>query len=165
MQAWANGEVEQGLFMTTGQGWENGEQLQLYGVSADVNEHENNNENGGQNLNQTYQPYIEIIYAESGIALDLTPPEPVSDLTMVPASDSIILEWSRPTDLDFAGVKIIRREGIVPFNNQDDNCIAFIEYDDSNNDSYTDTGLESGKTYYYAIYTFDSEFNYSEKVW
>ncbi|MFP4015909.1 MAG: fibronectin type III domain-containing protein [Halanaerobiales bacterium] len=157
VEAWANGEVNHGLFISTAQFWKNGEQLKLYGVSVEEDE-----EQGG---NQSSRPYIEIIYAQSDSTVDLTPPEHVSDLNMIPGDTSITLEWSNPSDTDFAGVKIVRKEGIVPFNDQDDDFITILEATDNINNSYTDIGLTTGKTYYYAIYAFDDQHNYSQKVW
>ncbi|MFP4662115.1 MAG: immunoglobulin domain-containing protein [Halanaerobiales bacterium] len=157
VQAWADEEVNQGLYITTGQGWENGEQLQLYGVTPDVNEQE---ENEAQNGNQ---PYIEIIYADSNETGDLTPPEPVEDIVVSPGETSLELNWVNPSEGDIDGIKILRREGIIPFGSRDDEFVTII--DDLNISTFTDTGLTTGKTYYYAIYTFDDQHNYSQKVW
>ncbi|MFP4016733.1 MAG: LamG-like jellyroll fold domain-containing protein, partial [Halanaerobiales bacterium] len=174
VQAWSDGVSNQGLFITTDQGWKNGELLHIYGVTTDVNEYENDNEDedGGQSDNQTYQPYIEIIYADSDSTLNLIPPDTVSNLTMKPGIDSITLKWtnpdnSEPANSDFAGVKIVRQEGIVPFNEYDGEMVTIMSDDNIANipESYTDTGLTAGKAYYYAIYTFDDQHNYSQKVW
>ncbi|MFP4016945.1 MAG: fibronectin type III domain-containing protein [Halanaerobiales bacterium] len=157
VQDWADGEVNHGLFITSGLGWEDGEQLQLYGNTID--------EDDGQSNIVHSQPYIEIIYADSDVN-DLTPPEPIIDLNLIPDMNSITLEWTNPDDTEIMGIKILRREGIVPLSAYDDEPLIVMTGNTSNiSESYTDSGLETGKTYYYAIYTFDDQFNYSKKVW
>ncbi|MFP4017132.1 MAG: fibronectin type III domain-containing protein, partial [Halanaerobiales bacterium] len=158
LQAWANGEVNgeenQGLYITTGQGWRNDEYLTLSGITAE---------------DKNKRPYIEIIYSENDSS-DLTPPEPVSDINIESAENSIILNWtnpdiSAPVNADLVGIKIMRREGIIPFDEQDGELVAIIDNPTGDQGEYTDTGLITGKTYYYAVYTYDQEHNYSDKVW
>ncbi|MFP4016984.1 MAG: LamG-like jellyroll fold domain-containing protein, partial [Halanaerobiales bacterium] len=155
VQAWVEGEINHGLFITAGQGWNNGEELSLLGITVD-------------DEGQSVRPYLEIIYGDS--VDDLKGPEAVSGLEITPGENSLELNWVNPNrsitpNQDMVGVKIIRRERIVPFNSQDDTVVTILECNDDINNSYIDTGLEIGKTYYYSVYTFDEEHNYSEKVW
>ncbi|MFP4661701.1 MAG: fibronectin type III domain-containing protein [Halanaerobiales bacterium] len=155
VQAWVEGEVNHGLFITAGQDWNNGEELSLSGITVD-------------DERQSVRPFLEIIYGDS--VDDLTGPEAVCGLEIIPGEDSFELSWINPDrsitpNQDMVGAKIIRREGIVPFNHQDDAVVTILECNDDINNSYIDTALEIGKTYYYAVYTFDEEHNYSEKVW
>ncbi|MFP4017544.1 MAG: LamG-like jellyroll fold domain-containing protein, partial [Halanaerobiales bacterium] len=112
VQAWADGEDEQGLFISLDQGWINGETLKLSGITAEE---------------EKTRPYIEIIYGTDDNSIDLTPPARVEGLSITPDSDRVTLNWQNPTDLDFEGVKIIRREGIVPFNSQDSDVVTFVD--------------------------------------
>ncbi|MFP4661697.1 MAG: hypothetical protein ACLFPF_05870 [Halanaerobiales bacterium] len=155
VQAWAIGNSEnQGLFITTAQGWTYGEYLTLSGMTAE---------------DEDKRPYIEVIYSDNDSA-DLIAPESVGEVTIEPGTDSITLNWINPdlsnsTNSDIAGVKMLLREGIVPFDEQDGDFVAFIDDITSSSGKYIDTGLTTGQTYYYAIYTYDNEHNYSSKVW
>ncbi|MFP4015670.1 MAG: immunoglobulin domain-containing protein, partial [Halanaerobiales bacterium] len=154
VQAWADGEVEQGLFITIGQGWNNGDSLELCGLSTE------------QGLTQSdKRPYLEVIYRNSGE--EVTGPEIIQQLSITPDTSSINLDWSNPADTDIAGIKILRREGIVPFNSQDGEIVAILTGSNYQEipESFTDSGLTTGKNYYYALYTYDDQHNYSEKVW
>ncbi|MFP4016326.1 MAG: fibronectin type III domain-containing protein, partial [Halanaerobiales bacterium] len=149
VQAWSDGDEEQGMFITIGQGWENNEQMMLYGL----------------NTYKSEQPYLEIIYADSNEVLD--PPAAVENLNMIPGTDSITLNWKSPDDTEVSGVKILRREGIIPSTNQDEKIVVSLtgeSYLDIG-ESYTDSGLTTGNTYYYAVYTYNEQHDYSEKVW
>ncbi|MFP4017503.1 MAG: fibronectin type III domain-containing protein, partial [Halanaerobiales bacterium] len=55
--------------------------------------------------------------------------------------------------------------GIVPFNSQDSDVVTFVDRVSDTNNEYIDTSVEIGKNYYYALYTYDSQHNYGEKVW
>ena len=68
----------------------------------------------------------------------------------------IVLSWANPEDTNFAGVKIIRREGSYPHNMKDG-----IEVYDGKDASYSDTNPTCGVYYYYAAFTYDKEGNFS----
>lgn len=64
VQAWADGAENQGIYITTGEGWDNGEYLELYGVSAGITEEQ---EKHGDSV----RPYLEIV---TGIVVTWQPP-------------------------------------------------------------------------------------------
>jgi len=68
----------------------------------------------------------------------------------------IALTWQNPVDEKFFGVKILRSERFFPFNLQS-GIIIYEGY----GDSFLDIDVVSGKTYYYTIFTYDKEKNYS----
>ncbi|MFP4015908.1 MAG: choice-of-anchor Q domain-containing protein, partial [Halanaerobiales bacterium] len=79
VQAWAIGNSEnQGLFITTGQGWKNDVYLTLSGMTAE---------------DEDKRPYIEVIYSDNDSA-DLIAPESVGEVTIEPGPDSITLNWT-----------------------------------------------------------------------
>ncbi|MFW6287748.1 MAG: fibronectin type III domain-containing protein, partial [bacterium] len=140
--------------ITSEQGWRNGEYLTLSGITSE---------------DEGKRPYIEVIYSDVDSA-DLTAPEPVSGVSIEPDTSSITLNWTYPDisqsiNADISGVKIMRREGIVPFDEQDGEFVAFFDDITGSSGTYTDTGLTTGQAYYYALYTYDNEHNYSSKVW
>ncbi|NLM96336.1 MAG: fibronectin type III domain-containing protein, partial [Halanaerobiaceae bacterium] len=85
----------------------------------------------------------------------------MENISISTGTDSITLNWDNPSDTDFSGVKIVRKKGMIPFSHQDGETVWFV----GNTDKFTDTGLDTGETYYYALYAHDGEHNYSEKAW
>ncbi|MFP4661704.1 MAG: immunoglobulin domain-containing protein [Halanaerobiales bacterium] len=167
VQDWADGEINHGLFVTTDKVWKNDEYLALSGVTAETGE----DDEGHSGI--TIMPYLEIIYADSNETGDLTAPEPVENLKISAiTSDIITLNWSNPdinqaVNADITGIKIVRKEGIVPYNHQDGELVTILTGESYSEiaTEYVDTGLTSGTSYYYAVYTFDEEHNYSRKAW
>lgn len=96
----------------------------------------------------------------SPAASDTTPPEPVAGSSLSTSADisgnAITLNWTNPTDTDFAGVVIVRSLTANPTSITDGTTI----YTGIGN-SYNDTGLINGTTYYYTIFSFDGIPNYS----
>lgn len=87
---------------------------------------------------------------------DSTAPQPVSGLLTVAGDRQITLSWTNPADADFAGVRILRKQGAYPANPTD----GTVVYSGTGN-TYVDTGLTNGTTYYYAAFSFDEVPNYS----
>ncbi|MCH8842582.1 MAG: S8 family serine peptidase, partial [SAR324 cluster bacterium] len=74
----------------------------------------------------------------------------------------VILAWVNPTETDFTGVLILRRDdGESPIAPDDADA---IEVYDGTEELITDSGLSNGTTYYYAAYAHDSNLNYSDGV-
>ncbi|NLM96951.1 MAG: PKD domain-containing protein, partial [Halanaerobiaceae bacterium] len=96
VQAWADGAENQGIYITTGEGWDNGKYLELYGVDM-------------EGAGQPGGPYLEIVYGNSG---DLAAPGPVENISISTGTDSITLNWDNPSDTDFSGVRIVRKKGM-----------------------------------------------------
>ena len=66
------------------------------------------------------------------------------------------LSWVNPKNLDFQGVKLIRKIGSAP-SGPEDGLAIFVGKDES----YKDENVIPGREYYYAIYSFDEIPNYS----
>jgi hypothetical protein len=87
---------------------------------------------------------------------DTTPPASVLSLT-ADAGDSIVqLAWTNPGDADWAGTRVLRKEGGYP-TGPTDGTIVF----DGAADSYLDNGVTNGTTYYYAAYAYDTSLNFA----
>ena len=50
---------------------------------------------------------------------DTTPPGAVTDFTAIEQNRQVALTWTNPGDGDFAGVRIVRKEGSVPASTSD----------------------------------------------
>jgi len=88
--------------------------------------------------------------------IDTTAPANVSSLTATPGDASVTLDWNLPPDPDFAGTRIVRKEGGYPTGPNDGTII----YQGAAN-TYLDLGLTNGTTYYYAAYAYDTHNNFS----
>jgi len=88
---------------------------------------------------------------------DTTPPGEVTNFTADPGDEEVSLSWTNPTDPDFAGVVIRRKEGSYPADETD----GYLVYDGTG-ESTLDTGLTNGVTYYYGAFTYDEVPNYSD---
>ena len=80
----------------------------------------------------------------------------VSNFEAISGSEDIGLQWTNPADPRFAGVEILRKDDFFPLNNGDGTVI----YNGQGN-SFVDISLENGKTYYYTIFAYDKDGNYS----
>ncbi len=87
---------------------------------------------------------------------DTTPPDSVTGLSAISGNHQVILNWTNPTNADFVGVRVLRKESSYSNNYNDGVPI----YNGSSN-SYVDTGLNNNTTYYYTIFAYDAGPNYS----
>jgi hypothetical protein len=87
---------------------------------------------------------------------DTFPPANVSDFAAAVQKKSIDLKWSNPGDEDLAGVRILRAEKFFPR----DLLTGQIVYD-GRQESFTDTNVAAGTTYYYVAFAYDRSGNYS----
>lgn len=90
---------------------------------------------------------------------DWTPPGPVSGFTATAGDNQAVLAWTNPTDGDFAGVMIRRDSTAAPATVADG-----VQIHAGPGDTFTNTGLTNGATYYYTIFAFDGVQNYSAGV-
>src|SRR3972149_6939486 len=96
---------------------------------------------------------------------DITPPAEATGFTVIDPNigDQLNLAWTNPSDLDFAGVKLVRAEGATPPSaNCGDGILAYT----GTGASYNDTGLTRGTQYSYRLCAFDNAVpaNYSTGV-
>jgi len=85
---------------------------------------------------------------------DTFPPAVPSGLRAVPAANSIELAWDVNTEPDLAGYRIYRATGDGPFEKFADGGLI---------PSYSDTAIEHGKQYRYAVAAFDKAGNESQR--
>ncbi len=90
------------------------------------------------------------------IVLSVAPPENVGGFSAVADETQIELTWTNPEDAEFEGVKIQRLETGFPASAD----MGTTVYDGAS-ESYTDTGLTYGVTYYYTAFAYDDDLNYS----
>lgn len=93
------------------------------------------------------------------IAQDLIPPGDVTSLTAEAGNTQVILSWTNPTNTDFAGVKVLRKTGSYPLDENDGIVIA-----NSNIITITDIGLTNNIIYYYQVFPYDTHGNYNRNV-
>ena len=86
-------------------------------------------------------------------------PALVTNLRAKPGDAHILLEWTNPTDPDFAGVKMVRKIGSAPSSWADGTVVY-----DGPGSAIDDAKLTNGVTYYYAAYAYDAVPNVSAGV-
>jgi chitodextrinase len=92
----------------------------------------------------------------TGTPFDSVPPGPVSNFTVTAGNAQNALSWINPGDADFADVRIQRSTtGFPPTPTSGTNIYL------NTGQSYTDTGLTNGTTYYYSVFARDTSGNYS----
>ncbi|MDP1688935.1 MAG: fibronectin type III domain-containing protein [bacterium] len=101
-------------------------------------------------------PKLSTVGVGSGNALDKTPPAKPSNLRIFGGPDQILLNWFNPIDVDFVRVVLTKKEGSSPISVTDGTKIY-----EGKGAEFTDTKIQQGKTYYYAIFAFDQTINYS----
>jgi hypothetical protein len=87
---------------------------------------------------------------------DNTPPVNPKIISSISSSEKVILKWDNPKDIDFQGVRVVRSTYSYP----SDPLEGKIIYEGKGN-IVTDTNLEKGLQYYYAIFAKDEKGNYS----
>lgn len=97
--------------------------------------------------------------ASSIDAEDLTPPDNVTGLTVKAGNTEVILTWVNPTNDDFAGVKVVRKTGAYPTNENDGTIIAQGKIT-----TFKDVGLTNNTTYYYQIFPYDTQGNHNRNT-
>jgi hypothetical protein len=99
-------------------------------------------------------------------ASDLIPPAPITNFTTTPASGQIVLNWTNPSNADFAGTMIRWKLGSFPAHLNDGTLLVNKTNSPGSNDSHVHMGLSSGLTYFYSAFAYDQapNPNYSSAV-
>jgi len=98
--------------------------------------------------------------------LDLTPPNPVTNVTVNVNESGLLIQWKNPPDSDFAGVRILRKEGFDPNANfskaiLDENVTDVSYLVTSKNEFALDKGVTYNHVYFYRVYAYDIYMNYA----
>jgi len=94
--------------------------------------------------------------------VDTTAPANVTNFSASAGDAVVTLTWTNPTDLDFAGVWLMRRDdGIYPTGPEDPKAVGLYK---GTGTKYTDSKVSNGTTYLYKIFTFDRVPNFSKGV-
>ncbi len=96
----------------------------------------------------------------TGQSKDTTPPGEVKNLTIISGDSQLTLKWENPSDEDLRGILILRKEDTYPSKNTSDGTKVFT----GKAEEFTDTGLLNDKPYYYRVFTYDQNFNFSKGV-
>lgn len=100
--------------------------------------------------------YTDSAIVSRSYTIDKLPPGNVTSLNATPSETKIKLTWQNPTDLDFIGVKVIRKTGSSPTSTSDGTLVY-----DGGNQTITDTSVANGTMYYYKVFSYDVAGNYS----
>jgi peptidoglycan hydrolase-like protein with peptidoglycan-binding domain len=76
-----------------------------------------------------------------------------------PADNQIIFEWNNPGEENFVRTVVVRKEGSYPSSPSDGQTIY-----EGRSETFTDTNVTNGKTYYYALYSYNHSKTYSAPV-
>lgn len=91
------------------------------------------------------------------------PPDPAYDFTAVGQDRAVALSWINPDNPDLDGCVILRRTDYFPTNPDDPDSVRIATTLPWVN-TFRDTRVTNGTTYYYAIYAFDMGGNYSDEA-
>jgi Calx-beta domain/IPT/TIG domain/Cohesin domain len=95
-------------------------------------------------------------------AQETLPPGDVKNFTALPGNGQVTLSWTNPSDTDFSGVLIrYRTDGIFPVNKDNGTLVLNRPGLPNANESFLQSGLTNGTTYYYSAFTYDTSQNYS----
>lgn len=108
----------------------------------------------------TYNVF-DAIRRSHGISTNITtsdqlPPRVVTGLTGRGDDAKVTLNWTNPTDIDFAGVKIMRKVGSYPTNQTDGTMVS-----NTATNTLVDTPVTNDTTYYYRLFPYDVNGNYN----
>lgn len=94
---------------------------------------------------------------ENGFTIIDPAPASPSKFRAVSGNKKIKLAWSKPDIWDFAGIKVLRKKGNYPANQNDGKLVY-----QGKKTSKTDRNLTNGARYYYSAFAYDNGGNYSQ---
>jgi hypothetical protein len=95
--------------------------------------------------------------ATATVTPDGTPPGPATSLVATAGDRQVQLTWAKPADADLAGVRIVRKTGLVAPAGPDDGTAVY----EGPLTTTTDVGLTNGATYTYAAFAYDTAQNFA----
>ncbi len=91
---------------------------------------------------------------------DLTPPAPVAQFDATPLDGSNVLDWTNPSDPDFARTVIrYRTDGVYPQSAVDGFPVLDLAGSPGNVETHAHQGLTNGVTYFYSAFAVDAAGN------
>ena len=99
-----------------------------------------------------------VTFSTSG---DTTPPGNVASVSLIPAPDSMKLNWTNPSDSDLSAVRLYTSTIATQIGNL---YPTEPSVSPSSNSSFTITGLVSGKKYYFTLHPIDSSGNENQSA-
>ncbi len=88
--------------------------------------------------------------------VDNIPPANVNNFTAVAGDEKITLSWENPLDKDFKGVRVLKNKKFYPSDIWDGEIVY-----DGKEEFFIDENVENGIRYYYTIFSYDKNGNYS----
>ncbi len=102
------------------------------------------------------------------VAIDTAPPSLIMDFNASDGEDGrSTLTWTDPSDPDVAEILVLRKEDGWPESHTDTDAVVVYQAPakgPGEDEQYVDTGLENGKTYYYAVFSCDAAGNWNDTV-
>jgi len=90
---------------------------------------------------------------------DILSPDNVTNLIVISTNQAVVMQWTNPSNDDFAGVLIQQREDRLPTNFND----GITVYSGSGS-AFTNAGLSNGTSYYYRVIAYDEVPNYASGI-
>ena len=90
---------------------------------------------------------------------DTTPPGPVNEFKATPCNGKVVLDWTNPADLQFAGTRILVKVEGFPAGPSDGILIADVNGQQLQEKSI-EYATDNGTTYYFSAFAFDSANNF-----
>ncbi len=91
-----------------------------------------------------------------GGGVDTVPPQPPTNVRVLGGPDQIVITWDNPNDSDFVRVIVVRKEDSAPTSVTDGTAIY-----EGTGEEFTDTNIISGVDYFYSVFAFDTNVNFS----
>jgi hypothetical protein len=90
---------------------------------------------------------------------DIVAPGAITNLSTVRLKQAIKLQWDNPGDIDFIGIRILKKTGSFSSSISDGSVISSGLVS-----TFIDTSCTTGTIYYYSLYSYDSAGNFSVPV-
>src|SRR5258708_6881919 len=76
-----------------------------------------------------------------------------------PANGEVVFSWKNPGETNFVRIVVVRKEGTYPTSPLDGTTIY-----EGRSETFTDTNIQNGTTYYYSVYSYNHDKIYSVPI-